>query len=208
MPHLPLATIIAIILAYLFGSISSAIVTCKMMGFPDPRTQGSGNPGATNVLRFGGKKAAIITLAGDVLKGVVVVLAAKLYGFDELSLSLITFAVFVGHIFPVYFKFEGGKGVATAAGCLLALAWPVGSAALATWILMAVVFRYSSLAAVVAALCAPVYAWYFTNWDYTIMTAAMCLLLLLRHRKNIVNLLAGKEDKIGKKRATDAAGEG
>jgi glycerol-3-phosphate acyltransferase PlsY len=200
MPYLHLDTFIAIIVAYLFGSISSAIVTCKIMGYPDPRTQGSGNPGATNVLRFGGKKAAIITLAGDVLKGVVVVLAAKLYGFDELSLSLITFAVFIGHIFPIYFGFVGGKGVATAAGCLLALAWPVGSAALATWLLMVMLFRYSSLAAVVAALCAPLYAWYFTNWDYTYMTAAMTLILLIRHRKNISNLIAGKEDKVGKKK--------
>jgi glycerol-3-phosphate acyltransferase PlsY len=204
MSHYPFATVIAVILAYLFGSISSAIVTCKIMGYPDPRTQGSGNPGATNVLRFGGKKAAIITLAGDVLKGVVVVLAAKWMGFDILSLSLITFAVFFGHIFPLFFKFEGGKGVATAAGCLLALAWPVGSAALATWLLMALLFRYSSLAAVAAALCAPVYAWYFTNWDYTYMTTAMSVLLLLRHRKNIHNLLAGKEDKIGKKKVSAA----
>jgi acyl phosphate:glycerol-3-phosphate acyltransferase len=204
MPHLSIATLIAIVLAYLFGSISSAIVTCKIMGYPDPRSQGSGNPGATNVLRFGGKKAAIITLAGDVLKGVFVVLAAKWYGFDSFSMSLITFAVFLGHLFPIYFGFAGGKGVATAAGCLLALAWPVGAAALATWIIMVVLFRYSSLAAVVAALCAPVYAWYFTNWDYTYMTAAMTILLLLRHHKNIHNLLTGKEDKIGKKKPVPA----
>jgi glycerol-3-phosphate acyltransferase PlsY len=120
-------------------------------------------------------------------------------------LSLITFAVFVGHIFPVFFGFNGGKGVATACGCLLALAWPVGASALATWILMVLLFRYSSLAAVVAALCAPVYAWYFTNMDYTYMTEAMMVLLLLRHRKNIRNLLAGKEDKVGKKSKTVAA---
>jgi glycerol-3-phosphate acyltransferase PlsY len=205
MPYISITTLIAIVLAYLFGSISSAIVVCKIMGYPDPRSQGSGNPGATNVLRFGGKKAAIITLAGDVLKGVIVVLAAKWYGFDTLSLSLITFAVFVGHIFPVFLGFNGGKGVATACGCLLALAWPVGASALATWILMVLLFRYSSLAAVVAALCAPVYAWYFTNMDYTYMTEAMMVLLLLRHRKNIRNLLAGKEDKVGKKSKTVAA---
>lgn len=202
MSYFHLNTAIAVLIAYLTGSISSAIVTCKIMGLPDPRTQGSGNPGATNVLRLGGKKAAIITLIGDVLKGVLVVLAAKLYGFDPLALSLITFAVFLGHIFPVFFHFEGGKGVATAAGCLIALAWPVGTSALVTWLLMAIVFRYSSLAAVVTALCAPFYAWYFThNADYIILTSAMSLLLLIRHRKNIRNLLAGKEDKIGKKKS-------
>jgi acyl phosphate:glycerol-3-phosphate acyltransferase len=202
MSYFHLDTGLAVLIAYLIGSISSAIVTCKLMGLPDPRTQGSGNPGATNVLRLGGKKAAIITLIGDVLKGVIVVLAAKWYGFDVLSMSLITFAVFLGHIFPVFFHFEGGKGVATAAGCLVALAWPVGTSALATWLLMAIVFRYSSLAAVTAAICAPFYAWYFTNVDYTLMTTAMSVLLIFRHRKNICNLLAGKEDKIGKKKAS------
>src|ERR1700722_7147497 len=137
---LHLDTSIAIIIAYLFGSISSAIVTCKLMGLPDPRTQGSGNPGATNVLRIGGKKAAIITLVGDVLKGVIPVLAAKFYGFDTLSLSFITFAAFIGHLYPVFFKFEGGKGVATSFGCLIALAWPIGLSLMLTWILMAVIF--------------------------------------------------------------------
>ena len=108
MTCLPLATIIAVLLAYLMGSVSSAIVTCKLMGLPDPRTQGSQNPGATNVLRIGGKKAAIITLIGDVLKGVIPVLLGKLYGFDSLSLSLITAAAFLGHLYPVFFRFEGG----------------------------------------------------------------------------------------------------
>jgi glycerol-3-phosphate acyltransferase PlsY len=193
-------TITATLLAYMIGSISSAIVTCKLMGLPDPRTQGSHNPGATNVLRFGGKKAAIITLIGDVLKGVIPVLAAKLCGFDVLSLSLITFAAFLGHLYPIFFRFEGGKGVATAAGCLVALAWPVGLALIATWLLVAVIFRYSSLSALVAAIAAPFYAWYFTNLDYTVMSCAMSLLLIYRHRKNIQNLVNGKEDKIGKKK--------
>jgi glycerol-3-phosphate acyltransferase PlsY len=200
MDHLHVDTIIATLLAYLMGSISSAIVTCKIMGLPDPRTQGSENPGATNVLRFGGKKAAIITLIGDILKGVIPVIAAKLYGFDIFSLAFITFAAFLGHLYPVFFRFQGGKGVATAAGCLVALAWPVGLALIATWLFIAVIFRYSSLSALIAAIAAPFYAWYFTNWDYTYMTIAMSLLLIYRHRKNIRNLLAGKEDKIGKKK--------
>ena len=197
MPYID--TILAVIGAYLFGSISTAIVTCKLMGLPDPRTQGSHNPGATNVLRIGGKKAAIITLVGDLLKGVIPVLLAKFYGFDAFALALITFAVFLGHLFPVFFKFEGGKGVATACGCWLALAWPVGIALVITWLLIAVVFRYSSLAALVAAILAPFYAWYFAPLDYVMMGSIMSLFLIYRHRKNIVNLWQGKETKIGKK---------
>lgn len=192
-------TLIAIIIAYLFGSISSAIVVCKIMGLPDPRTEGSRNPGATNVLRIGGKKAAIITLIGDVLKGVIPVLAAKWYGFDTLSLSLITFAAFLGHLYPVFFGFQGGKGVATAFGCVITLAWPVGVALAITWFLVAVLFRYSSLAALIAALLSPFYMWYLTNWDYTIMASLISVLLIYRHKENIRKLLAGKETKIGKK---------
>ena len=197
---LPIDTWIAILLAYLIGSISSAIVVCKIMGLPDPRTEGSRNPGATNVLRIGGKKAAIITLIGDVVKGIIPVIAAKLYGFDTLSLSLITFAAFFGHLFPIFFRFQGGKGVATAFGCLIALSWPVGLALAATWLLMAIVFRYSSLSALVASLLAPVYTWYLTNPDYTIMVCVISVLLIIRHRKNIRNLLTGKESKIGQKK--------
>ncbi|EKD73923.1 MAG: hypothetical protein ACD_45C00142G0004 [uncultured bacterium] len=189
--------VVAVIVAYLFGSISSAIVTCKLMGLSDPRTQGSGNPGATNVLRIGGKKAAIITLVGDVLKGVIPVLAAKVYGLDSFGLSLVAFAAFFGHLYPVFFRFQGGKGVATAFGCLITLAWPVGLWLLVTWLLIAIIFRYSSLAALVTAVCAPFYMWYLTNMDYTIMACAISLLLIYRHRSNIRNLLQGKEDKIG-----------
>lgn len=192
-------TLIAIIIAYLFGSISSAIVVCKIMGLPDPRTEGSRNPGATNVLRIGGKKAAIITLIGDVLKGVIPVLAAKWYGFDTLSLSLITFAAFLGHLYPIFFGFQGGKGVATAFGCVITLAWPVGVALALTWFLVAILFRYSSLAALVAALLSPFYMWYLTNWDFTIMASLISVLLIYRHKENIRKLLAGKETKIGKK---------
>ncbi len=192
-------TIIAVIIAYLFGSISSAIVTCKLMGLPDPRTEGSRNPGATNVLRIGGKKAAIFTLVGDVLKGVIPVALAKWYGFDVLSLSLITFAAFLGHLYPIFFGFQGGKGVATAFGCIITLAWPVGLSLAITWFLVAIIFRYSSLAALIGSLLAPVYTWYFTNWDYTIMACFISLLLIYRHRENIRKLFSGKETKIGQK---------
>ncbi len=155
--------VVAVIIAYLIGSISTAIVTCKLMGLPDPRKQGSGNPGATNVLRFGGKKAAIITLIGDMVKGVLPVLLAKWYGLDTMGLGLVAFAVFFGHLFPIFFRFQGGKGVATAFGCLIALSWPLGVSLGITWLIIAMVFRYSSLAAILAALLAPVYAWFFTN---------------------------------------------
>lgn len=192
-------TTIATVISYLFGSISSAIVVCKLMGLPDPRTQGSKNPGATNVLRIGGKRAAMITLLGDALKGVIPVLAAKWYGLDALGLSLVTFAAFIGHLYPIYFRFEGGKGVATTFGCMLALAWPVGLAMLLTWVIVAFVFRYSSLAALITAIVAPFYTWYFTNMDYTIMMTVMSLILIFRHRKNIQNLYLGKESRIGKK---------
>lgn len=188
-----------IILAYLIGSLSCAVITCKILQLPDPRTQGSGNPGATNVLRFGGKKAAIITLVGDVLKGVIPVLFARWLGLDTLTLALVTFAAFLGHLYPVFFRFQGGKGVATALGCLLALAWPVGVAIAATWLLIAIIFRYSSLAALISFLLAPLYTWYFTNNIFAVMVVFMSLLLIYRHRQNIRNLMQGKESKIGRK---------
>ncbi len=192
--------IVAVIISYLFGSISSAIVVCRVMGLPDPRTQGSRNPGATNVLRFGGKKAAAIALFGDALKGFIPVLAAKLYGIDSLGLALVMLAAFIGHLFPIFFRFEGGKGVATLIGCLLALSWPVGVCWMATWALIAAMFRYSSLASLTASLLAPLYVWYFTSDKWLmIATVVMALLLVYRHRGNIKKLLAGQESKIGKK---------
>lgn len=192
---------VAIYCAYLFGSISSAIIVCKIMQLPDPRTQGSRNPGATNVLRIGGKKAAIITLLGDMLKGVIPVLVARWYGFDTLTLSLVAFAAFLGHLFPIFFRFEGGKGVATALGCLLALSWPTGLAWIATWMFIAFLFRYSSLAALISSLLAPIYIGLFThNLTYIIVVALMSLILIIRHRSNIAKLIAGKESKIGSKK--------
>lgn len=195
-------TIIAIIVAYLFGSISSAIIVCKLMRLPDPRTEGSKNPGATNVLRIGGKKAAIITLIGDMLKGVIPVLAAKWIGLDVLGMALVTFAAFLGHLFPIFFRFEGGKGVATAFGCLIALNLEIGLALAITWLVIAFVFRYSSLAALLTAILAPFYAWYFTNWTYTITIAMISVILIYRHRGNIQKLIEGKESKLGKSKSS------
>jgi glycerol-3-phosphate acyltransferase PlsY len=192
-----LITVIAIFISYCIGSVSSAIIVCRIMGLPDPRTEGSRNPGATNVLRLGGKKAAIITLLGDTLKGVLPVLAAKYLGFDDTALALIAFAAFLGHLFPLFFRFEGGKGVATALGCMLALNWPTGVCWMATWGIMAFLFRYSSLSALTASLLAPLYIWFFTgNLFWVMMIAIMSILLIIRHRGNIRKLLAGKESKL------------
>jgi glycerol-3-phosphate acyltransferase PlsY len=199
MQNIHLETVLAVILAYLIGSISSAIITCKILRLPDPRSQGSGNPGATNVLRFGGKKAAIVTLLGDILKGVIPVLVAKLYGLDTLAIALVAFAAFLGHLYPVFFRFEGGKGVATAFGCIITLAWPAGLSLAGIWLFMAAVFRYSSLAALTAAIAAPILVWGFSNTVYALAVGAMSVLLIYRHAKNISNLLAGKEKRIGER---------
>lgn len=191
---------VAIYIAYLFGSLSSAIIVCKLMRLPDPRTQGSGNPGATNVLRIGGKKAALITLLGDTLKGLIPVLIAKWYGFDPLVLALIALAAFIGHLYPIFFRFEGGKGVATTLGCLLALSWPTALCWIATWLLVMLLFRYASLSAIVTSLLVPFYIWYFTHeMVYVIVITTMSLILILKHYSNIANLLTGKELKIGQR---------
>lgn len=191
---------IATLLAYLLGSLSSAIIICKVMGFPDPRTQGSNNPGATNVLRIGGKFPALLTLLGDMLKGTIPVLIAKWYGLDSLGLALVAFASFLGHVFPVFFQFQGGKGVATALGCLLGLSFYAGLSWIVIWVMVAIFFRYSSLAALIASLFAPFCIWYFTeDLTLTIAIAIISLFLIYRHRQNIEDLLAGKERKIGSK---------
>lgn len=194
-----LTILAAILIAYLFGSVSSAIITCKILRLPDPRKQGSGNPGTTNVLRIGGKKAAVITLLGDVLKGVIPVLLAKGYGISTIGIASVAFAAFLGHLYPIFFRFQGGKGVATGFGCLLALAWPIGIALIVTWLVVAVITRYSSLAALITALLGPFYVWYFTNVTYTLTAIATSLLLIVRHRKNIVKLYHGEETKINQK---------
>jgi len=197
-------TIAFVIAAYLLGSISFAVVTSKAFGIADPRTYGSGNPGATNVLRSGKKAAAALTLFGDAAKGwLAVFVAIKFAPHDQsglLLVALVALAVFLGHVFPVFLKFQGGKGVATALGILLALSVWLGLAVLATWLFMAVVFRYSSLSALVAAIAAPIYAMLFQlRIELVIATAIMSLLLLWRHKSNIQNLMSGKESKIGSK---------
>ena len=201
-----LTAALLVLAGYLAGSVASAIVTCRLMGLPDPRTQGSGNPGATNVLRHGGRRAAVLTLAGDVLKGVLPVLLARALGAGPEVLALVAVATFLGHLYPLYFGFRGGKGVATALGVLLALAWPVALAVLATWLVTAAVFRYSSLAALAAAALAPAFAFLLSGQGPLLAcVTAMSLLLIWRHRSNIRNLLAGREDKIGAKKATGEA---
>lgn len=183
--------------AYLAGSLSAAIISCRLMGLPDPRTQGSRNPGATNVLRVGGKKAAAITLAGDALKGVVPVLVAQLLSAPPPILALVALAAFLGHLYPVFFGFRGGKGVATAGGVLIALAWPVGLAVLASWLVMAKLFNISSLSAIVAATLAPLYMWLLAPQpEFIAVSALISVMLLWRHRSNIRNLLAGTEGTI------------
>ncbi|MDB5806571.1 MAG: plsY [Betaproteobacteria bacterium] len=190
------------VIAYLIGSVSFAVVVSKAYGLSDPRTYGSKNPGATNVLRSGNKAAAVLTLLGDAAKGGLAVwLAGQFgprYGVGDAGIALVALAVFLGHLYPVFFRFQGGKGVATALGILLALDPWLGAATLLTWIIVAAVFRYSSLAAIVAAVMAPIYHTLF--WDPDITTLAivvMSLLLVWRHRGNIEKLLAGKESRLG-----------
>ncbi len=192
------------IAAYLLGSVSFAIVVSKFFSLQDPRTFGSGNPGATNVLRTGNKKAAALTLLGDCLKGWVPVALAV--GFDErlglgsAGIALVAVAVFAGHLWPVFFRFKGGKGVATALGVLLGLNPLLGLATLITWCVVAYAFRYSSLAALVAAVFAPFYYTLLFGIDaVSLAVLVMSALLIWRHKNNIGNLLAGKESRIGKK---------
>ncbi len=190
--------IVLILLGYLVGSISSAVVVCRLMRLPDPRTQGSGNPGATNVLRVGGKKAAAITLAGDLLKGLLpVLLARSLPGVSDTALALVGLGAFFGHLYPVFFGFRGGKGVATGLGVLLGFSWWVGLATIATWLAMTVLLRISSLSALTAMLLAPFYIWWLRPEPMLIGAAAlMTAVLYWRHRSNIMKLLNGTEDRI------------
>ena len=194
--------LVAIVLAYLLGSISFAVLVSKLMGLSDPRSYGSGNPGATNVLRTGNRTAAVLTLLGDAGKGALAVVLARLaadrFGFTDTTLAAVGLAAFIGHLFPVFHGFKGGKGVATAAGMLLALAPWLGLATLATWIAVAVFLRYSSLAAIVAAVFAPLFYLLMSGADTVfVLIAIMAALLLWRHRGNIAKLLAGTESRIG-----------
>ena len=185
--------------AYLLGSISSAIIVCRLMGLPDPRTQGSNNPGATNVLRIGGKKAAFVTLLGDTLKGVIPVVVCHLLDRPDLTFALVGGAVFLGHLYPVFFRFKGGKGVATALGVQFGLHWTIGAAVGLTWLFMAKVANISSLAALISMLLAPLYVWLIWPSDELIaMQVLITLLLFWRHRSNIQNLLSGREGRISR----------
>lgn len=200
-------TVFLVVCAYLLGSISFAVLMSKLFGLPDPRSYGSHNPGATNVLRSGRKAVAALTLLGDATKGWLAVWLAKHYApHDETFLTLVglaSLAVFIGHLFPVFLRFRGGKGVATALGVLLALNVWLGLAALATWLLMAAIFRLSSLAALTAATAAPIYALLLgLPHEWALASALMSLLLIWRHKGNIRNLLAGRETRIGKRGAT------
>jgi len=206
-PFLPLLAALA---GYLVGSLSFAVIVSRAMGLSDPRTYGSGNPGATNVLRSGSRKAAILTLALDALKGFVpVLLAVRLgprYGLGEGTVALVALAAFLGHLYPVFFRFRGGKGVATAAGTLFGIDPLLGAATLATWLIIAAFFRYSSLASIVAAVFAPFWQ-LLTEGAGPIAFAliAMALLLLWRHEANIKRLFAGTESRLGGKAAVVAA---
>jgi glycerol-3-phosphate acyltransferase PlsY len=201
-----MTTLIFVVCAYLIGSVPFAILMSKAFGLDDPRTYGSGNPGATNVLRSGKKAAAILTLLGDAAKGwLAVFLAIRFAPHDDqglLIVALVALAVFLGHVFPVFLKFKGGKGVATALGVLLALSVWMGLAVLATWLVVAVAFRYSSLAALVASIAAPIFAMLVhLRPELVLATAIMSMLLFWRHKKNIHNLMTGKETKIGSKKS-------
>jgi len=185
---------VIIVGAYLIGSLSSAIILCKLAGLPDPRTQGSGNPGATNVLRFGGKKLAATVLALDVVKGILPVVIAMLFGMNEVDLAVTALAAFLGHLYPLFFQFKGGKGVATALGGFLALSPLLAGAILLSWLIVFKVSRISSLSAILAASLAPVYSlWFINSSDARWIILVIAILLVARHHGNIKRLLSGEE---------------
>jgi glycerol-3-phosphate acyltransferase PlsY len=200
-----MTTLIFVVCAYLIGSVSFAVLMSKAFGLADPRSYGSGNPGATNVLRSGKKAAAALTLIGDAAKGWLAVFLAIQFaphnGEGLLIVALVALAVFLGHVFPIFLKFKGGKGVATALGVLLALNVWMGLFVLGAWLLVALVFRYSSLAALVAAITAPIFAMLIhLRPELVLAVAIMSMLLIWRHKGNIQNLMTGKESKIGSKK--------
>ncbi|MCE7623402.1 glycerol-3-phosphate 1-O-acyltransferase PlsY [Vibrio fluvialis] len=194
----PLA-LIMIISAYLLGSVSSAVLICRLLGLPDPRAVGSHNPGATNVLRIGGKKTAAAVLLCDMLKGTIPVWSAYFLGIDSLMLGIIAIAACLGHMYPLFFHFKGGKGVATALGAIAPIGLDLTLMIMLTWLVVAVIFRYSSLAALVTVLLAPFYTWMIKP-QYTLPVAMLCCLIVLRHHQNIKRLFAGTEPKVGEKK--------
>ena len=192
-----LISVAAIVVAYCIGSISFAIAVIRLMRLPDPRSYGSKNPGATNVLRTGKRAAAVLTLVGDAGKGWV---AVWLAAFFTPLIALAGLAAFLGHLFPVYHRFQGGKGVATAAGVLFGLDWRIGLGTVVTWLVIAVCFRYSSLAALIAAAFAPFVTALLLGWQSAVVVAVMSALLAWRHKENIARLLAGTEPRLGEKK--------
>ena len=196
-----MAAVAFVVVAYLIGSISFAVIVSLCFGLPDPHTYGSGNPGATNVLRTGRKTAAALTLIGDAAKGAMALWLARqlapAFGVGETTLAAVAFAAFIGHLFPLYFRFKGGKGVSTAAGILLALDMRIAGVALLVWLLAVLGLRYSSLASILAALAAPVATVYFLGWGpFAWMVLGMTALLLWRHRRNVERLMNGTESRI------------
>ena len=181
--------------AYLLGSLSAAILFCRLFGLPDPRSEGSRNPGATNVLRIGGKWPALAVLIFDMLKGMLPVWAGYYLGLTHFELGMVALAACLGHIFPVFFNFKGGKGVATAFGAIAPIAWGVAGSMLGTWLLVFLVSGYSSLSAVVTALLVPFYVWWFKP-EFTFPVALVCCLLIYRHHVNIQRRWRGEEDKV------------
>ncbi|MBW8183571.1 glycerol-3-phosphate 1-O-acyltransferase PlsY [Shewanella nanhaiensis] len=188
-----------ILSAYLAGSISSAVLVCRLRGLPDPRTQGSGNPGATNVLRIGGVSSAALVLFFDMLKGALPAYIAFRLGLDSVSLGIIAIAACLGHIFPIFFHFKGGKGVATAFGAMAPIGPELALLLMGTWVLMVLICRYSSLAAIVTALLAPFYTWYLDD-RFVLPVAMLSALIIIRHKENIQRLLKGEESKFSRKK--------
>jgi glycerol-3-phosphate acyltransferase PlsY len=195
----PLA-LIMIIAAYLLGSISSAVLICRVARLPDPRTVGSNNPGATNVLRIGGKAAAASVLLCDMLKGTIPVWLGYFLDIDPIILGVVAIAACLGHMYPIFFHFKGGKGVATALGAIAPIGLDLTGMIMGTWLLVAFLFRYSSLAAIVTVLVTPFYAW-MVKPQYTLPVAMLCCLIVLRHHQNIRRLLDGSEPKLGQKKS-------
>lgn len=196
-----LLSVILIICAYLVGSVSSAIIVCRLFGLPDPREQGSGNPGATNVLRLGGKVPAALTLVGDMLKGLIpAVIAITISGLPDPVVALTVIAAFLGHLFPVFFGFRGGKGVATALGALIGASWLSGLIAIACWLAFGLLTRVSSAAALTTFMCVPIFLWINGENSLAVAFTLIALMLFYTHRTNIKRLLAGTEPRIGQKK--------
>jgi len=191
--------IIFVVIAYLCGSLSNAIIVCKLLGLPDPRIEGSGNPGTANVLRIAGKKAAALVLLGDALKGFIPVVVARIFNVDGLALGLVAIAAVIGHIYPIFFKFKGGKGVATFLGTTFALSPIVGIAFILTWLIVAFLSRYASLASLISSILSIIYIFIFSKFAYLIPILAIIALIIWKHRGNIQRLLAGTESKINLK---------